>query len=95
MEISVICVAAHLVRGGKARIAVGAAASRTVRVRDAEALVERQGAGAFHEAGRLAAAEVTPIDDVRASARYRDLLVAALVERALASCAERIGKANP
>jgi len=64
-------------------------------VRDAEALVERQGAGAFHEAGRLAAAEVTPIDDVRASARYRDLLVAALVERALASCAERIGKANP
>jgi carbon-monoxide dehydrogenase medium subunit len=95
MEISVICVAAHLVRGGKARIAVGAAASRTVRVRDAEALVERQGAGAFHEAGRLAAAEVTPIDDVRASARYRNLLVAALVERALASCAERIGKANP
>jgi aerobic carbon-monoxide dehydrogenase medium subunit len=95
MEISVICVAAHLVRGGKARIAVGAAASRTVRVRDAEALVERQGAGAFHEAGRLAAAEVTPIDDVRASARYRNLLVAALVERALAACAERIGKANP
>jgi CO/xanthine dehydrogenase FAD-binding subunit len=66
-----------------------------VRVREAEALVEQQGVGAFHEAGRLAAAEVTPIDDVRASARYRDLLVAALVERALASCAERIGKANP
>jgi carbon-monoxide dehydrogenase medium subunit len=94
MEISVICVAAHLVQGGKARIAVGAAASRTVRVRQAEALVERQGAGAFHEAGRLAAAEVTPIDDVRASARYRNLLVAALVERALVACTERIGKAT-
>jgi carbon-monoxide dehydrogenase medium subunit len=95
MEISVICVAAHLVQGGKARIAVGAAASRTVRVPEAEALVERQGAAAFHEAGRLAAAQVTPIDDVRASARYRNLLVAALVERALVACAERIGKAAP
>src|SRR5713226_9483685 len=95
MEISVICVAAHLVHNGKARIAVGAAASRTVRVREAEALVEQQGVGAFHEAGRLAAQQVTPIDDVRASARYRKLLVAALVERALAAAAERIGKIGP
>jgi carbon-monoxide dehydrogenase medium subunit len=95
MEIAVICVAAHLVQGGKARIAVGAAASRTVRVREAEALVEQQGAAAFPEAGRLAAEQVTPIDDVRASARYRKLLVAALVERALAACADRIGKTAP
>ena len=42
MEISVICVAAHLVQSGKARIAIGAAASRTVRVPEAEALVEKQ-----------------------------------------------------
>jgi carbon-monoxide dehydrogenase medium subunit len=95
MEISVICVAAHLVQSGKARIAVGAAASRTVRVPEAEALVERQGGGAFPEAGRLAAEQVTPIDDVRASARYRKLLVAALVERALMACAERIEKVAP
>lgn len=92
MEISVICVAAHLVRGGKARIAIGAAASRTVRVPAAEVLVEKQGAAAFHEAGRIAADTVTPIDDVRASARYRKLLVATLVERALAACADRIAK---
>ena len=92
MEISVICVAAHLVRGGKARIAIGAAASRTVRVLEAEALVEKQGAAAFCEAGRIAANVVTPIDDVRASARYRKLLVAAMVERALAACADRMGK---
>lgn len=92
MEISVICVAAHLVRGGKARIAIGAAASRTVRVPEAETLVEKQGAGAFREAGRIAADTVTPIDDVRASARYRKLLVATLVERALAACADRMGK---
>ncbi|CAN5536151.1 xanthine dehydrogenase family protein subunit M [soil metagenome] len=92
MEISVICVAAHLVRGGKARIAIGAAASRTVRVPEAEALVEKQGAAAFHEAGRIAANTVSPIDDVRASARYRKLLVATLVERALAACADRIAE---
>ncbi|WP_428658825.1 FAD binding domain-containing protein [Reyranella sp.] len=90
MEISVICVAAHLVRGGKARIAIGAAASRTVRMPDAEALVEKQGAAAFREAGRIAADAVAPIDDVRASARYRKLLVATLVERALLACADRI-----
>ena len=90
MEISVICVAAHLARGGKARVAIGAAASRTVRVLEAEALVEKQGAAAFHEAGRIAADTVTPIDDVRSSASYRKLLVATLVERALAACADRL-----
>lgn len=90
MEISVICVAAHLVQGGKARIAVGAAAPCTLRVPEAEVLVEKQGAAAFREAGRIAAETATPIDDVRASARYRKLLVATLVERALAACADRI-----
>src|SRR6266404_1506688 len=90
MEISVICVAAHLVHNGKARIAIGAAASRTIRVPEAEALVEKQGVSAFHEAGRIAAERTTPIDDVRSSARYRKLLIATLVERALAACADRI-----
>lgn len=90
MEISVICVAAHLVPGGKARIAIGAAASRTMRVPQAEALIEKDGPAAFADAGRLAAEQMTPIDDVRASGRYRRLLVAALVERALATCTTRI-----
>ena len=95
MEISVVCVAVHLVRGGKARIAIGAVASRTLRVPKAEALVERAGRAAFAEAGRLAAEQATPIDDVRASARYRKLLVATMVERALARCAARIEGAGP
>ena len=92
MEISVVCVAAHLVANGKgyakARIAIGAAASRSFRARAAETLLAD--GGAFAEAGRLAAEATAPIDDVRASARYRRLLVAALVERALARCRERL-----
>jgi carbon-monoxide dehydrogenase medium subunit len=94
MEISVVCVAAHLAgpRAGKgfdtARIAIGAAASRTFRPAAAERLVGQ--GGSFAEAGRVAAEAASPIDDVRASARYRRLLVAALVERALARCRERL-----
>lgn len=94
MEISVVCVAACLAdprAGGgyaTARIAVGAAAARTFRATAAETLVA--GGGGFAEAGRLAAAAAAPIDDVRASARYRRLLVAALVERALTRCRERL-----
>ena len=73
----------------------GGTDSRTVRVPEAEALVETQGAGVFREAGRIAADTTTPIDDVRASARYRKLLVATLVERALVVCADRIGREGP
>ena len=98
MEISVICVAAFLCRNSRgdgydaARIAVGAAASRTIRVPKAEACAMSGGGDAFAEAARLAAEQVTPISDVRSSARYRKLLVAALVERALNHCATTIGK---
>ena len=93
MEISVVCVAARLsaLRAGgfgTVRIALGAAAARTMRATAAEACVAD--GGSFAEAGRLAAAAAAPIDDVRASARYRRLLVAALVERALTRCRERL-----
>jgi len=98
MEISVICVAVHLVLDAagegcaKARIAIGAAASRTFRASEAEAFVEGKTASGdiFREAGRLAAERATPISDVRSSARYRKLLVAALVERALTNCHDHI-----
>jgi aerobic carbon-monoxide dehydrogenase medium subunit len=98
MEISVVCVAAQVTldaAGGRcvhARIALGAVAPRTWRARDAErALVDqRLDAGALREAGRLAAAGCQPISDVRASGRYRRLLVETMVPRALARCVERI-----
>jgi carbon-monoxide dehydrogenase medium subunit len=97
MEISVVCVAARLEldaggRCGAARIALGAVAPATWRVPAAERLLEGRvpTPEAFREAGRVAAEGCRPISDVRASARYRQLLVETLVPRALARCLERI-----
>ena len=98
MEISVVCVAARLTldatgeRCVEARIALGAVAPTTWRAREAERLLEGRPLTpeAMREAGRAAAAGCRPIGDVRASARYRRLLVETLVPRALARCVERI-----
>ena len=98
MEISVVCVAARLTldtageRCVDARIALGAVAPATWRTREAERVVEGRvpTPEVLREAGRAAAADCRPITDVRASARYRRLLVETLVPRALARCLERI-----
>ena len=98
MEIAVVCVAARLTldatgqRCTEARIALGAVAPTTRRARGAEqALVDRAPTPAvLREVGRLAAVESEPISDVRASARYRTLLVETLVTRALIRCLARI-----
>jgi len=98
MEISVVCVGARLTldatgeRCTEARIVLGAVAPTTRRARGAEqALVGRAPTPAvLREAGRFAAAESQPISDVRASARYRTLLVETLVTRALTRCLARI-----
>jgi carbon-monoxide dehydrogenase medium subunit len=101
MEISLVCVAARLTldpaheRCTEARIALGAVAPATWRGHAAERALEGRAPTAelFAEAGRIAAAACQPIGDVRASARYRRLLVATLVARALARCLARIGEA--
>jgi CO/xanthine dehydrogenase FAD-binding subunit len=98
MEISVVCVAARLTldasgeRCLEARIALGAVAPTTLRARAAERSVEGRSLGdaVMAHAGRVAAGECQPISDVRASARYRALLVASLVPRALARCRELV-----
>jgi carbon-monoxide dehydrogenase medium subunit len=97
MEISVVCVAAHLTvdaageRCVGARIALGAVAPTTWRAREAERALEGRvlTPEALRDAGRAAAAGCQPISDVRASSRYRRLLVESLVPRALARCLER------
>jgi aerobic carbon-monoxide dehydrogenase medium subunit len=101
MEIALVCVAVRLTldagleRCLDARIALGAVAPTTLRARAAEQTL--QGAAvtdeALRAAGRAAAGECRPISDVRASARYRALLTATLVERALARAVARVREA--
>jgi aerobic carbon-monoxide dehydrogenase medium subunit len=101
MEIAVVCVAVRLTldaahaRCQEARIALGAVAPTTMRARAAERVLEGQPLTdeVLRRAGRLAAGECGPIDDVRASARYRRLLVETLIPRALRKSLERIGRA--
>ena len=101
MEIALVCVAVRLTldasreRCLEARIALGAVAPVTLRARAAERGLQGRPltAPVMAEVGRAAAGECQPITDVRASARYRALLVATLVERALARCHERLRRA--
>jgi CO/xanthine dehydrogenase FAD-binding subunit len=74
------------------RAAAGSVAPTPVRLAAAEKLLRgrawSQGLG--REAGRAAAEEVRPIDDVRAPAAYRRLLTAALLREALAEACEGV-----
>ena len=65
------------------RIALGAIAPVVMRARTAEAVLEGQAPSPdlFDRAGQAAAAECSPIDDVRASADYRRHCVHMLVRR--------------
>jgi len=91
--ISVINVALVLACDGDrvraARIALGAVAPTVVRAAAAEVYLEGQrlDAAVCEEVGRLACADLAPIDDVRGSASYRRATVAALVAQALRRCA--------
>lgn len=96
MEISIACVAATVTlaaddRLSSVRIGLGSVAPTSLRARQAEALLQGQRLSdeLLAAAGRAAAAECTPIDDLRATGEYRRLVVATLVERAVASAARR------
>ncbi len=70
---------------GGVRIALGAVAPTPVRTRPAEEFLAGKIADreAIEKAAELAAASVTPIDDVRSSASYRRAMVRVLTRRAL------------
>ena len=92
MAIAVASVAVLLQWNGQlvvnARIALGSVAPTVIRAPEAEAalagrpLHEEQ----IEEAARQAMAAAHPIDDVRASARYRQLVSGGLVRKALRAC---------
>ena len=101
MEIAVVCVAARLTldatleRCLEARVVLGAVAPTAVRAHAAERLLEGQPVGgeAFRRAAEAAQEACRPIDDVRASAGFRQHLVGVLVRRALDRCVERARRA--
>lgn len=76
-----------------ARIALGAVAPVPLRAREAEAMLEGVAldAAAIDRAAHQAAAEASPIDDVRASAGYRREMVAVLTRRLLTQAWQAIG----
>ncbi|WP_430396011.1 FAD binding domain-containing protein [Ferrovibrio sp.] len=97
MEISLISVAVRIAGAGasdcgQVAIAIGAAAPVAFRASEAEALLHGQprDAALLKRAGEVAAAQATPLSDVRASADYRRRLIAALVPRAVMACLERL-----
>jgi len=95
MDIAVAGVGIALtIAGGKiaqARVALGAVAPTPIRAETAEAALEGQtpSGETFARAAEAAAAECSPIADVRGSAEFRRHLVKVMTARMLARAAER------
>jgi aerobic carbon-monoxide dehydrogenase medium subunit len=84
-----MCAALLRIENGRvveARIGVGGATDRPLRIVVAEQLLTggKAEAEARREAGKIAAEAIEPLEDVQASAAFRRDLVRAMVERALA-----------
>ena len=81
----VVALAGHMANGriGDARLAAGSVAPTPIRLRRAEEALRDQ--AVTHDvaaaAGRAAAAEVSPIDDVRSTAAYRKYVLERIVRR--------------
>jgi carbon-monoxide dehydrogenase medium subunit len=75
------------------RIAVGACAPSAVRRREAEVLIEgsRFDDAAVQAAGRMLADACDPVDDVRASADYRRLVIPRLLAKTMARARAAFG----
>lgn len=75
-----------------ARIVLGAVAPIPVRAFSAENILlgQKPSANLFKEAGKVAALDCNPIDDLRASAEYRKDMVSVLTNRTLESVLDQI-----
>jgi carbon-monoxide dehydrogenase medium subunit len=89
LTLSIVNVAAGLAMDGqqvsRARIALGAVAPTPIRAYKAEQLLQgrKMAPELFAEAAAVAATEISPISDLRASADYRRKISVVLVRRAL------------
>ena len=98
VEVAIVGLAMRLVFGegeriAMARIALASVAPVPLRARKAEALLEGQAldGALLDEVSVAVLAAISPIDDLRASASYRRLLIPGLVRRAASTCARRAG----
>ena len=75
------------------RISLGAVAPTPVRAKKAEEFLigKRVDESVIDEGARIAAGEVSPISDVRASAEYRKDMAHVLTKRALLACLKKTG----
>lgn len=100
MDIAVVGVGVLLTLAGerieRARIALGAVAPTPVRARQAEVALEGQTVSddVLTRAAEAAAAESSPISDVRGSAEFRRHIVRVTTERMLREALRRAGTAN-
>jgi aerobic carbon-monoxide dehydrogenase medium subunit len=94
-DLAIVGVAAFVVMEGERiadiRIALGAVAPTPIRAKQVEAILRGATVNErlLEEAGRVAAEESKPIDDVRSSAEYRKTLVNVLTKRAVAQAIEQ------
>ena len=69
------------------RVALAAVAPTPMRVREAEALLDRRGEGAAREAAEIARQACSPITDIRGTAEYRREMVGVLTRRGVSALA--------
>ena len=76
---------------GDIKIALGAVAPTPIRAKKAEELIKGKkiDEGLIEEAGKIAAGEASPIDDVRGSAFYRTEIVNVFTKRAIRQALEQ------
>ena len=96
MEISISCAAAFVCltedgRCAQVGIGVGSVAATTIRAAEAESMLVGQSMTdeSMRAASAVAAANTTPVDDIRASASYRRQVTGVLVYRALRRAVDR------